>query len=91
MRLFLSSKEGGFKWAKPRIAVLRKLGAKDAFGFAVVALGGLPDMAKATSALTCVDCADWFSYHSVQREKRLRYNHIASGEAYEQFKPKKQS
>jgi hypothetical protein len=42
------------------------------------------------SAAKCVDCADWFGCcHAGSREKKLRYNYLASSEACSDFKPKK--
>jgi len=39
----------------------------------------------------CVDCADWFGCcHSGRREKRLRYNHVASSDACSMFRPRRQ-
>lgn len=42
------------------------------------------------SSFTCADCADWFGYcHSGERERRLKFNFIASGEACTDFRPRR--
>ena len=40
----------------------------------------------------CVDCADWFGCcRSGRREKRLRLNRMASSDACDMFRPRRQT
>ena len=39
----------------------------------------------------CVDCADWFGCcHSERRDRRLKYGRVASSDACDQFRPRRQ-